>query len=288
MKSLCLFVLTIVALMMQVSATPTYASIKSIENQPCTTFGAYRCEGTSLFQCGYTTGNKLVWRLLWDCGSDLTCTVVPGGFVGCTAPAYEKLTKEKEEYYEEEYDECSADYKFEDKHCQYGDCAAKYTRSVCKFGAWRCKGNAVQQCGYVAGNDDILRDGKAREDGDHFQAAAKLGHTEAALQLSNVNAHALWGMDAVSFEAKIYYFKPPQIRDTTLSILPFEVLTLVFQWLRPKQCILLRSTSRHILALLENCFDKMLFHGPRAFQVAYIETRLHEIHKVGFFEQKIV
>ncbi|TPX70951.1 hypothetical protein CcCBS67573_g06394 [Chytriomyces confervae] len=153
MNSLCLALLTLVSLMVQVSATATYAPSKtSIENQPCQTFGAYRCDGTSLFQCGYTTGNKLVWRLLWDCGSDLTCTVVPGGFVGCTAPAYEKLAKEKEEYYEEEYDECSADYKFEDKHCQYGDCAAKYSRSVCKFGAWRCKGNAVQQCGYVAGN----------------------------------------------------------------------------------------------------------------------------------------
>ncbi|TPX66310.1 hypothetical protein CcCBS67573_g07878 [Chytriomyces confervae] len=153
MNSLCLALLTLVSLMVQVSATATYAASKtSIENQPCQTFGAYRCDGTSLFQCGYTTGNKLVWRLLWDCGSDLTCTVVPGGFVGCTAPAYEKLVKEKEEYYEEEYDECSADYKFEDKHCQYGDCAAKYLRSVCKFGAWRCKGNAVQQCGYVAGN----------------------------------------------------------------------------------------------------------------------------------------
>ncbi|KAJ3229410.1 hypothetical protein HDU78_009070, partial [Chytriomyces hyalinus] len=153
MNSLCLALLTLVSLMVQVSATATYAPSKtSIENQPCQTFGAYRCDGTSLFQCGYTTGNKLVWRLLWDCGSDLTCTVVPGGFVGCTAPAYEKLGKEKEEYYEEEYDECSADYKYEDKHCQYGDCAAKYSRSVCKFGAWRCKGNAVQQCGYVAGN----------------------------------------------------------------------------------------------------------------------------------------
>ncbi|KAJ3226501.1 hypothetical protein HDU81_007273, partial [Chytriomyces hyalinus] len=133
MKAFCLLLLTMGSLKVQVSASPTYAvsTPSSIENQPCATFGAYRCDGTSLFQCGYTTGNKLVWRLLWDCGSDLTCTIVPGGFVGCTAPAYEKLVKEKEENYEDEYDECSPDYIFEDKHCKYGDCAAKYTRSVC-------------------------------------------------------------------------------------------------------------------------------------------------------------
>ncbi|KAJ3263414.1 hypothetical protein HDU77_010708 [Chytriomyces hyalinus] len=153
-------------------------------------------------------------------------------------------------------------------------------------------------------------EGKTREAGEHFLAAAQLGHAQAVEQLSALYADALWGMDEVSFDAEMRFFTPPQMPDTTLSILPSELLTQIFSWLHPKQCILLRRTSHRMLAFfdtesfarhllqvnalflpspvqkLENWLDKMLFHGPHAFQVAYIEARLNGLQIITGAEVK--
>ncbi|KAI8835951.1 hypothetical protein BJ741DRAFT_708761 [Chytriomyces cf. hyalinus JEL632] len=151
--------------------------------------------------------------------------------------------------------------------------------------------------------------GKKRKAVDHFQAAAQLEHTESVAKLSKMYTDGLWGMDAVSFDTQMRYFTP-QTPDTTLSIMPVELLTQIFRWLHPKQCILLRPTSRRILAFFDNdsfarhllqlnafflpskdeksehWFDRMLFHGPHAFQLAYIELRLQGIQVIGFSELK--
>ncbi|KAJ3228962.1 hypothetical protein HDU78_009348 [Chytriomyces hyalinus] len=150
--------------------------------------------------------------------------------------------------------------------------------------------------------------GKIREAGDYFQAAAQLGHTRAVAQLSKMYADALWGMHAVSFNTEMRYCTPPQAPDTTLSILPVELLTQIFLWLHPKQCLRLRRTSHRMLAFVDNetfarhllqvnisflppqvekwqnWFDAMLFHGPHAYQVAYLEMRLNGIQAIRGWE----
>ncbi|KAJ3263413.1 hypothetical protein HDU77_010707 [Chytriomyces hyalinus] len=162
---------------------------------------------------------------------------------------------------------------------------------------------------FTAG-DAFRMEGNRREAIEYFKAAAQHGHTESVAELSKMYADALWGMDEVSFDAEMRFFTPPQIPDKTLSILPSELLTQIFSWLHPKQCILLRRTSHRMLAFfdtesfarhllqvnalllpspvqkLENWFDKMLFHGPHAFQVAYIEARLNGLQIITGAEVK--
>ncbi|KAJ3226469.1 hypothetical protein HDU81_007279 [Chytriomyces hyalinus] len=157
-----------------------------------------------------------------------------------------------------------------------------------------------------------LRENKRKEASDHFHAAAQLGHAWSITMLSRMYADAFWGMDAASFDTDMCYFTPPQTPDTTLSILPVELVTQVFQWLHPKQCIKLRATTRRMLALIDDdsfsrhvfqfnalmipsradrrihWFDKMLFHGPHSFQVAYVEMRLNGIQKISHQERKYV
>ncbi|KAJ3233618.1 hypothetical protein HDU81_002118 [Chytriomyces hyalinus] len=154
-----------------------------------------------------------------------------------------------------------------------------------------------------------LKENKRKEANDHLKAAAQLGHAKSVVELY---ISALWGMEAVPFDTTMRYFTPPQAHDTTLSILPMELVTGIFQWLHPKQCIQLRATSRRLLALVDNdwlarhvlqfnaClipsqarlpvhwFDKLLFHGPHAFQVAYVEMRLNGIREIGCQERKYV
>ncbi|KAI8829106.1 hypothetical protein BJ741DRAFT_699369 [Chytriomyces cf. hyalinus JEL632] len=72
--------------------------------------------------------------------------------------------------------------------------------------------------------------------------------------------YALSGNDAVSFDADMRHYTPPQTPDTTLSILPVELTTLIFQFPHPKQCIQLRSTSHRMLTVIDNdSFARHLF-----------------------------
>ncbi|KAI8843541.1 hypothetical protein BJ741DRAFT_307350 [Chytriomyces cf. hyalinus JEL632] len=153
---------------------------------------------------------------------------------------------------------------------------------------------------------------RGKEAKDHFQAAAQLGHDKSIAELSKMYADALWGNDAVTFDTDMRYFTPPEIPDTTLSILPVELITHIFQFLHPKQCIQLRSITHRMLTLIDNdsfarhlfqfnalllpsrgersvhWFDKMLFRGPHAFQVAFVETGLNGIREIGSHELKYV
>ncbi|KAJ3249465.1 hypothetical protein HDU77_007704 [Chytriomyces hyalinus] len=158
----------------------------------------------------------------------------------------------------------------------------------------------------------FLKENKRKEAIDHFQEAAQLGHAKSIVELSNMYASGFLGMYPVAFDTNTCYIIPPQTPDTTLSILPVELMTQIFQWLHPKQCIQLRSTSRRVLALIDNesfarhmlqfnaffipeqtgssmhWFDKLLFHGPHAFQVAYVELRLNGMKEISSQELKYV
>ncbi|KAJ3077067.1 hypothetical protein HDU99_001255 [Rhizoclosmatium hyalinum] len=53
---------------------------------PCTAFGLFSCakDTRTLYQCGYTEGNVLSWRLHSQCGTGTVCVDNgPNGFVGC-------------------------------------------------------------------------------------------------------------------------------------------------------------------------------------------------------------
>ncbi|KAJ3252360.1 hypothetical protein HDU77_005186 [Chytriomyces hyalinus] len=164
---------------------------------------------------------------------------------------------------------------------------------------------------HSAGTKCLTRD-RRKEAKDYFQAAAQLGHAKSISELSKMYADALWGNDTVTFDTDMRYFTPPQTPDTTLSILPVELMASIFQFLHPKQCIQLRSITHRMLALIDNesfvrhlfqfnvlllpsqgersmhWFDKMLFHGPPAFQMAYVDMRLNGIREIGSLELKYV
>ncbi|KAJ3402182.1 hypothetical protein HDU80_005318 [Chytriomyces hyalinus] len=129
---------------------------------------------------------------------------------------------------------------------------------------------------------------------DLYCAAAIQGHSKALDEVALMYQNA-WGLGPVAFEKEMRYFEPPEVPDTTLSAMPNELLLQIFQWLHPKECILLRPVSRRIRTLTEDdsfprhlfkfqsrlmpsrdmterdWFDEMLYHGPRAFQATYLE-----------------
>ncbi|KAI8840350.1 hypothetical protein BJ741DRAFT_50459 [Chytriomyces cf. hyalinus JEL632] len=151
----------------------------------------------------------------------------------------------------------------------------------------------------------LQRHNKDKEAFDHFRAAAGQGHSES---IAVVYRNAA-GIGPVSYEKEMRYFEPLGAPDPTLSAMPNELLLQIFQWLHPKECVLLRPVSRRIWTLFEDdsvprhvfkfqlhllpsshlndrhWFDQMLFHGPRAFQAAYLEMvvnglkTLHQQHK---------
>ncbi|KAI8821915.1 hypothetical protein BJ741DRAFT_672548 [Chytriomyces cf. hyalinus JEL632] len=145
----------------------------------------------------------------------------------------------------------------------------------------------------------VLQKGKKDKEAlDHFHAAAVQGYSTAVSSVASMYRNAA-GLGPVSFEKQMRYFEPPEARDSTLSAMPNEILVQIFQWLHPKECILLRPTSRRIWTLLEDesvprhlfkfrlqlvpsrhmteqhWLDQMLFHGPRAFQAAYLEMNVN-------------
>ncbi|KAJ3236950.1 hypothetical protein HDU78_004332 [Chytriomyces hyalinus] len=135
---------------------------------------------------------------------------------------------------------------------------------------------------------------KDKEVLDHFYAAAIQGHPQAFDEVATMYQYA-WGLGPVAFEKEMRHFEPPEVPDTTLSAIPNELLLQIFQWLHPKECILLRPVLRRIWTVIEDdsfprhlfkfqsrlmpsrdmserhWFDEMLYHGPRAFQAAYLE-----------------
>ncbi|KAJ3219316.1 hypothetical protein HDU81_000365, partial [Chytriomyces hyalinus] len=144
---------------------------------------------------------------------------------------------------------------------------------------------------------------KDKEALDYFYAAAVLGHSSAFSSVAAMYRNAA-GLGTVSFEKEMRYFEPLEAPDSTLSAMPNEILNQILQWLHPKECILLRPISRRIWTLLEDesvlrhlfkfqflllpsChmserhwFDQMLFHGPRAFQAAYLEMKMNGLQTV--------
>ncbi|KAI8821229.1 hypothetical protein BJ741DRAFT_111403 [Chytriomyces cf. hyalinus JEL632] len=141
---------------------------------------------------------------------------------------------------------------------------------------------------------DLQTEKKDKEALDHFYAAAVLGHAAAITSVASMYRDAA-GLGSVFYEKEMRYFQPPEAPDTTLSVTPNELLLQIFQWLHPKECILLRPVSRRIWTLFEDdsaarhlfkfnfslmppheasrqlWFDQMLVHGPRAFQTSYVE-----------------
>ncbi|KAJ3229231.1 hypothetical protein HDU78_009168 [Chytriomyces hyalinus] len=140
----------------------------------------------------------------------------------------------------------------------------------------------------------LQRQNKDKEALDHFRAAALQGHSESIAVMYRNAA----GLGPVSCEKEMRYIQPPEVPGSTLSAMPNELLLQIVQWLHPKECVLLRHISRRIWTLFEDdstprhlfkfnsrlmpsrdmserhWFDQMLFHGPRAFQIAYLETKL--------------
>ncbi|KAJ3296454.1 hypothetical protein HDU79_006685 [Rhizoclosmatium sp. JEL0117] len=67
----------------EATATPTP---QAKPPSPCTAFGLFSCakDTRTLYQCGYTEGNVLSWRLHSQCGTGTVCVDNgPNGFVGC-------------------------------------------------------------------------------------------------------------------------------------------------------------------------------------------------------------
>ncbi|TPX65519.1 hypothetical protein CcCBS67573_g08094 [Chytriomyces confervae] len=149
---------------------------------------------------------------------------------------------------------------------------------------------------------------KDKEALDHFRAAALQGHSESIAVMYRDAA----GLGPVSYEKEMRYFEPVEVPDSTLSAMPNELVIQIFQWLHPKECVLLRHISRRIWTLFQDdstprhlfkfnsrlmpsrdmserhWFDKMLFHGPRAFQTAYLETKLNGLQTLHLKHRKYV
>ncbi|KAJ3231453.1 hypothetical protein HDU78_007710 [Chytriomyces hyalinus] len=154
----------------------------------------------------------------------------------------------------------------------------------------------------------LQRQCKDKEALDHFRAAALQGHSES---IAAMYRHAA-GLGPVSCEKELRYIQPPEAPDSTLSAIPNEILLQIFQWLHPKECVLMRHISRRIWTLFQDdstprhlfkfnsrlmpsrdmseqhWFDQMLFHGPRAFQIAYLETKLKGLQTLHRKHRKYV
>ncbi|KAJ3407880.1 hypothetical protein HDU80_007510 [Chytriomyces hyalinus] len=86
---------------------------------------------------------------------------------------------------------------------------------------------------------DLQTEKKDKEALDHLYAAAVLGHLAAIESVASMYRNAA-GLGPVPYEKEMRYFEPPETPDTTLSATPNELLLQIFQWLHPKECILLR------------------------------------------------
>ncbi|KAJ3236949.1 hypothetical protein HDU78_004331 [Chytriomyces hyalinus] len=150
---------------------------------------------------------------------------------------------------------------------------------------------------------------KDKEALDHYSAAAIQDHPQAFDEVASMYQYA-WGLGPVAFEKEMRYFEPPELPDTTLSAMPNELLLQIFQWLHPKECILLRPVSRRIRTLTdddpfprhvfkfhsrlmpsrdifdEHWFDSMLFHGPRTFQETYLEMVVNGLQVIDRHNRK--
>ncbi|KAI8615326.1 hypothetical protein BC830DRAFT_1123220 [Chytriomyces sp. MP71] len=130
--------------------TPDYSS-------QCT-FGAYKCDGNLLYQCAYVDTTTLAYRLLWDCGSSDHCTIEETGYVGCIPEGFDCKTHEWHADAGSRYgvsDPYSQDTSYDAYPTSYADNSRpegkQYLQSCSTFGAWKCEGRALFQCGYVAG-----------------------------------------------------------------------------------------------------------------------------------------
>ncbi|KAI8840377.1 hypothetical protein BJ741DRAFT_597160 [Chytriomyces cf. hyalinus JEL632] len=179
-------------------------------------------------------------------------------------------------------------------------------------GAEACLGptSKISRKLFMAGTDLEAKD-KDKEAIDHFYAAAVQGHSESVRIVTALFRYG-GGPEKMSYEKEMRYFKPPEAPDSTLSAAPTEILLQIFQWLHPKECVLLRHISRRIWTLFDDdsaprhlfnfhshflppadmgerhWFDKMLFQGPRAFQAAYLEMKLNTVQKVNRYYGKYI
>ncbi|KAJ3228996.1 hypothetical protein HDU81_005710 [Chytriomyces hyalinus] len=180
--------------------------------------------------------------------------------------------------------------------------ALDYNRMAVRLkydGAKSCLGpnSSISHALYKAAHA-LQRENKDKEALDHFYAAAVQGHLGAVYIVTGMYRNAA-GLGPVSYEKEIRYFEPPEAPESTLSATPNELLIQIFQWLHPKECILLRRISRRIWTLFEDdfvprhlftfhfqllpsremrdqhWFDQMLFYGPRSFQTAYLEMTVN-------------
>ncbi|KAI8609856.1 hypothetical protein BC830DRAFT_1140974 [Chytriomyces sp. MP71] len=128
---------------------PTY----SPEYSSQCTFGAYKCDGNRLYQCAYVDTSKLDYRLLWDCGSSDRCTIEDSGYVGCIPKGYDYKTHDWQS-------DAGSRYGVADAPVAYNTPSSskinnpetkQYPQSCSTFGAWKCEGRTLFQCGYVAG-----------------------------------------------------------------------------------------------------------------------------------------
>ncbi|KAJ3235332.1 hypothetical protein HDU81_000608 [Chytriomyces hyalinus] len=150
---------------------------------------------------------------------------------------------------------------------------------------------------------------KDKEALDHYVAAAVQGHSGAIASVASMFRNAA-GLGRVSLEKEPRYFEPLEVSDSTLSSAPNELLIRIFQWLHPKECILLRHISRRIGAFFEDesvsrhlfkfhsvnmpsrhmseghWFDEMLFHGPHAFQAAYLGMKVNGLQALRLQHRK--
>ncbi|KAI8830690.1 hypothetical protein BJ741DRAFT_335496 [Chytriomyces cf. hyalinus JEL632] len=90
----------------------------------------------------------------------------------------------------------------------------------------------------------LQRGGKYKEGLGSNQAAAQQGYAALILKISYLYGLAFFGMRLASPQGEMRHLMPPQTPNTTLSAMPNEILMQIFCWLHPKQCILLRRTSR--------------------------------------------
>ncbi|KAJ3064512.1 hypothetical protein HDU98_012088 [Podochytrium sp. JEL0797] len=95
-------------------------------NDPCTVNDSYLCKANSLYKCSYEENLTLGYRFLSSCGKD-ECIVSPT-FTGCFSgpPTTRTSTTSKTT-----------------------TTATTMTDPICRFGAWRCVGETLEQCGFV-------------------------------------------------------------------------------------------------------------------------------------------
>ncbi|KAJ3068859.1 hypothetical protein HDU98_008039 [Podochytrium sp. JEL0797] len=108
-------------------------------DEPCTVFGSYLCKANSLYQCSYEADLTLGYRFLWNCGTDV-CTVSPA-FTGC-APGPPTTTTSSTTTHTSTTSKTTT---------TTSATSTTTTGPICQFGAWRCVGETLEQCGYLAG-----------------------------------------------------------------------------------------------------------------------------------------